>query len=139
MSHNSKLTRRKFCLDLTVTASLAFLFPWQTLLGGSYADMPMRSVDTLTGIIPNQESAAIIGREYLRIKPDEADVQKLVQLLNVRRDLTQDHQVQVDKSVLRTVLKKRQSDDFKCGRTVRIQGWVLSETECRLFALSALA
>ena len=32
----------------------------------------------------------------------------------------------------------RQNDDFASGRTVVLNGWVLSRTECRLCALAVL-
>jgi hypothetical protein len=32
----------------------------------------------------------------------------------------------------------RQCEDFRTGETVLVQGWVLSRTEARLYALAAL-
>jgi hypothetical protein len=65
------------------------------------------------------ESAAVIGRAYLEIAPDDAAASRL---------LPGDHDA----------LRERIVDDFASGRTVRIDGWILAVTEARLCAAVAL-
>ena len=79
-------------------------------------------------------SAAAIGRAYLQKSPQEADEPRLLRLIcppgrpwrtaNTRQ--------------LRVLIAQQQAEDFKQGRLVRVDGWMLSETETRLCALAAL-
>ena len=79
-------------------------------------------------------SAAVIGRAYLQESPQDADEPRLLRLLcppgrpwrtaNTRQ--------------LRVLIAQQQVEDFKQGRLVRVDGWMLSETETRLCALAAL-
>jgi hypothetical protein len=74
--------------------------------------------------------ARLIGREYLRSRPAEADIGTLVALLR-SNGLTRWN----DRRSIKKILK----GDFANSRTVNIHGWILSETETRLCALAWLS
>jgi hypothetical protein len=93
----------------------------------------------LNGFFHDKDSARVVGREYLRIKPVEADTLKLTELICAGR---QDRYAELSHSgmvKLRRMLLHQQREDFDKGRIVNVQGWILSETEARLCALTALA
>lgn len=85
--------------------------------------------ETLLALLPHPESAAVIGREYLRVTPDEADRDRLCAMLWPADALP---------GSLGEALARRQRADFAEGRTVRLRGWILARTEARLCALAAL-
>jgi hypothetical protein len=82
------------------------------------------------------ENAAMIsvGRAYLDQTPNEANVARLRQLL----DLAAETRATTLPGPEKERLAMRQSEDFRTGQTVLVQGWVLSRTEARLYALAAL-
>jgi hypothetical protein len=82
------------------------------------------------------ENAAMIsvGRAYLDQTPNEANVVRLRQLL----DLGAEASAATLPDPVKEKLAVRQSEDFRTGQTVLVQGWVLSRTEARLYALAAL-
>ncbi len=84
------------------------------------------------------ESARQIGAAYLRLRPWEADRGRLLGLLNASLRRLE----AVDASAMSTPGKWRTehfrqaiSQDFALNRTVNLEGWIVSETECRLCAL----
>jgi hypothetical protein len=82
------------------------------------------------------ESAAAVGREYLRLVPEERDAARLRQ--RILADCRETMGVGRPGRRLRAAVMARQRIDFEAGRTVRIDGWVLSRTEARLCGLAAL-
>ncbi len=81
-------------------------------------------------------SAQVVGREYLRYFPAEANKAKLNSL--IRGGLGAPG-LGRGPSATREWLSGRTRKDFEEGRVVEVQGWVLSATEARLCALSALS
>jgi hypothetical protein len=72
-------------------------------------------------------SAAMMGKAYMELAPSEIDESSLVR--GVGFDLDR---------FSWAALERRIEGDFASGRTVRLDGWVLSLTEARLYALAAL-
>ncbi len=77
------------------------------------------------------ESARLIGERYLQLFPDEAQEQVLIRGILGTDEIN-------SFSAFRAWLDKRRSADFERGDTVIIDGWVLSRSEARLYALFAL-
>ncbi|WP_158044312.1 hypothetical protein [Skermanella pratensis] len=87
----------------------------------------------LLALLRSPAAARRIGLAYLETSVDEADPAKLVALIvgdGVDRGTA-------DGDLLRHVAE-RQRADFAAGRTVKLDGWVLSRTEARLYALAAV-
>ncbi len=81
-----------------------------------------------------QAEAAIvrIGRRYRADHPDEDDREVLLERLGVRSGAA-------GSSDVLSSLDAQVSDDYGAGRTVWVDGWVLSVTEGRAAALVSLA
>jgi len=85
-----------------------------------------------------KESAAQVGREYLRCVPGEVDVSRLIDLICSFQEERRAELADADKAKLRGLLLLQQRQDFEKGRIVHVRGWILSETEARLCALAGL-
>lgn len=85
------------------------------------------------------ESAASIGRHYLRSMPEERNIDTLLALID--RTLADDGLATCDSDAGSTTRAIARSirNDFADGRIVSVQGWMLSRTEARIGALAALA
>jgi hypothetical protein len=92
------------------------------------AAKPLRSVQ------PENAAMVSVGRAYLDQTPQEANAARLRQLL----DLAAEVRAATLPGPEKERLALRQSEDFRTGQTVLVQGWVLSRTEARLYALAAL-
>lgn len=94
--------------------------------------------EKLCSVFSARESANVIGRQYLRDTSEEADVNVLVDSLCRHQPEAYLKYMTADSATLRQMIIKQQREDFGQGRTLRVDGWILSETEIRLCALSAL-
>jgi len=121
-----KTDRRSFLRDYPLGAA-ALLLTLQANTG-RLAAKPLRPVGS------EHEAMISVGRAYLSQAPEEADAQRLRRLLALTDE--------VSALSLPTPEKERlamqQCEDFRAGKTVLLQGWVLSRTEVRLYALAAL-
>ncbi len=94
---------------------------------------------SLADFFKSRESAIKIGQAYLRNAPAEADVNRLIELVSLSQP---EHRLELAHAQVarrRELLVRQQREDFRCGRIVKVEGWILSETEARLCALAALA
>lgn len=85
----------------------------------------------LRGLITDREGAARLGRSYLGVHPTEARRGVLV------RDLVGLTEPTSVSDASREVAARIRGD-YAAGSTVVVDGWVLSRTEARLYALVAL-
>jgi hypothetical protein len=92
----------------------------------------------LANFFIHKESASSVGIEYLKCVPKEADVHTLVHLIFSTKSELRTELNKADTNKFRKLLLLQQRQDFEHGRTVKVQGWILSETEARLCALAAL-
>jgi hypothetical protein len=105
-----------------------------------YAQGYSHSLDNgLRNIFHNKKSAKIIGRRYLAMVPEEANLKRLRALI-YRTSGYENFLLYYNKdNKLRDFLAAKQQDDFRNDHTVILDGWLLSETEARLCALVALS
>jgi len=80
------------------------------MLGGNFQDLA---------------SVKLIGREYLKLTPEENNLDRLIELLGPARNW---------ESLRQTV-----RNDFRHDRLVNLQGWPISVTAARTYAVVALA
>lgn len=92
----------------------------------------------LLKLLEDKDSAKVIGREYLRQAPKEADEHLLIDLLCACGPEGRAELARADAVKLRDWLSLKQRRDFEHGQVVDVQGWILSETEVRLCALAAV-
>ena len=92
----------------------------------------------LAGLFARGQSAPRIGRVYLRQAPGERDATTLVRLIadSLAVDAAALHRM--DGGALRQRIERRIRQDFAESRTTSVDGWVLSVTEARLYATTAL-
>lgn len=91
--------------------------------------------------VPSPRSAAMLGKEYLRCHPREANVALLLDLLAGEMGHCTTPSPGGSRACTPStdeVLGALHLSDFEHGRTVELWGWVLSRTEARLYALRAL-
>ncbi len=91
----------------------------------------------LVEVFRRRQSAVAIGRAYLRELVEQPRVESLLQ--EVVADLDPAHELRrTSLSALRQMLHARIRQDFAAGRTVRVDGWMLGQTEAKLCGLAAL-
>ena len=94
--------------------------------------------NVIANLFRNRGSAITVGQAYLHYFPNERNLAVLL------ADLDQDSfgpaaaPEPTREARIRTLFKQRRRDDFAEGRTVILNGWVLSLTEARLCAAAAL-
>jgi len=92
----------------------------------------------LVGLFSEPVSAASIGARYLANRRDDVDAARL---LHEFVDGDESILARLDgmpQTQLRTFVRERIREDFLAGRTESVDGWVLSASELRLYALAAL-
>jgi hypothetical protein len=132
------LNRRRF-LVLTVTAGGSLLV--QASLPG--AELGWRGRQStlsvkLTGLLEHQDSARIVGSEYLARYPQEADAHVLQERIVVGFAGGYGVLASANESTIRKLIGDRVRQDFETEQTVKLQGWILSVTEARLCALTLI-
>lgn len=92
-------------------------------------------------LVPDLAAAGRLGRSYLSAHPAELDSQRLADgvLGPLRLPAAADAIDSTPETVLIARARRVVVDDYVAGRVVDIDGWVLSITEARLYALAALA
>ncbi len=128
--------RRLIQLMIGVAAGLALSPSRQT---SGWRDRHDELGARLAALFSQPRSAAVIGQAYLQQYAQEADALRLHHL--IARDVAQQgaglHYA--GDAELRDLLQQRIWQDFADDRVVKLNGWILSVTEARLYALAALA
>jgi len=83
-------------------------------------------------------SRLVVGGAYVRLVPEEACVDLLVQYVGGSRLLSDIPLAELKPCQIRAQLTRQIRDDFSGGRLVEVDGWLLSVTEARLCALAWL-
>jgi hypothetical protein len=97
-------------------------------------------MNRLTHLITSPDSARFIGSEYLQSLPSSArNSSTMVHALCAISSSNPDDWIKLGDQDLRNLIDRQQRKDFEYNRTVKIDGWILSETEVRLCALATLA
>ncbi|UEM22355.1 hypothetical protein JL100_006305 [Skermanella mucosa] len=125
------MNRRELLATATATATAAAVLLCGSPGPARAAALP--EARRLLALLRSPAAARRIGRAYLETAADEADPAKLVTL--IVGDGADGGTA--DGDLLRHVAE-RQRADFAAGRTVKLDGWVLSRTEARLYALAAV-
>ena len=111
-------------------------------LGPAAGEVPgSQAVGLLNILVPDTAAAGRLGRAYLTAHPAELDLQRLVDgvLGPMRLSGGADAIDSTPEAELIARIRRLVIDDYLAGRIVDIDGWVLSITEARLYALAALA
>ncbi len=132
-------TRRRFLVWISTAAAAAAMPGWLVALSPPVSGVG-RVVDRLTidlRELVRGDGPRAVGRAYLREHPGEREAEVLVRLLlpPERRERFERAGPEARHEALRGWV----SEDFRAGRIVRVEGWILARTEARLSALSSLA
>src|SRR5689334_4386069 len=84
----------------------------------------------LAAVLPHREAAAAVGRAYAATGAESVGPHLL------DRVMPADQVAAASDVELRTLLGAKRREDFREGRTVTVEGWVLSVSEARLCALA---
>ena len=72
-----------------------------------------------------------LGRRYLQAHPDDNDPARIRKALGLTNDTE-------DEASRRARIDAALSEDLEAYEMVEIEGWALTRTECRIYALAAL-
>ena len=126
----------------SVTASVAGFFLFQIRLPASAGIAPgpygAGISQHLARLFRNYEGVTAVGKKYLACIPFETDAEKLAQQALPGAENTAMGAGEVGYDQFKAVVHSRVRDDFRQGRVINLDGWVLSETEVRLCSLLAL-
>ena len=126
---------------LRIFASLIVLEasgPAGKLIGRNFPASSDSLASSLAGLFSHKRSAEVVGREYLRRAPAEADVRRLVHLIFPFPEEQHAKLAKAGPERLRSLILSQQRRDFELNRIVKVQGWMLSQAEARLCALATL-
>src|SRR5689334_14417972 len=130
------LLTRRAAVQLIAISSIFLPSNWAFRLLSTGAEAKL--IKKITDFYSHKEDAAIIGFEYLNSAPDEFDIHNMIDLI-CSHDAQRYKQLTEAKSdEARAIIARWQREDFESGRIVRVSGWLLSETETRVCALTAL-
>lgn len=127
-----EFSRRRF---LSVLAGLGVIGLFNRL---PWAQDSNQLPERLAQVYRHPQSAAVVGRAYLKSAPHEADAQTLTTLISVELGPDRQRLLTLDTNRLRSTLHNQVHEDFKNRRTVMVDGWILAQTEARLCALTAV-
>jgi hypothetical protein len=137
MSQNTLLTRRTAfrgaaIISMFLSSNCVFRF------FRSQQQTRAELIKTITGFYSRKEDAAMIGVEYLNSALEEADMQKIMDLICPNESDRYRQLVGANSDEAHAIIVGWQREDFEHGRIVNVSGWLLSETEARVCALAAL-
>jgi hypothetical protein len=137
MIKHGNISRRNYLHILVCLSALGLARSTRTLaiFGGRSESETLTT--RLTEIFRHRESASVIGREFLRCVPAEADEHLLIDLICSSRKEQRAKLARANSGMLREWILRQHRKDFENGRIVNIQGWLLSKTEVRVCALLA--
>lgn len=136
-------SRRQFLASL-VAFGAALIAPGITVdlsrdAAWSPGDAFDRSRAALTELFGDLDNAQAVGAEYLRLRPEDADRARLLGLIAASIPADPAALRRREQSAVMHMLEDSVRRDFEHARMIQLRGWMLSITEARLCALSALA
>lgn len=123
--------RRQWLKGLALTF-LTMLMPKFVTASKTEVDPEQAQRFLLIGLFRHPASARMVGCEYLRLYPEEADPALLVRLLMLQVEIKR------DTIALKRALQEKRRRDFGRGDVVMLKGCLMSRTELRLCALAAI-
>lgn len=128
-------TRRQFLIGLALVFAVSFRRSRSSgTTRGELLPARLKRV-----IVFDSNSASAIFGAFLEQAPAERDLKHLVSSV-IGEDAAWPASIEsLSDAQLRHRIMQRIRDDFGCGNTVQLDGWVLSRTEARLCGIIALA
>lgn len=92
----------------------------------------------IKSLFRTRESAEALGRRYLELYPEDAHTGKILSDFEKDHGWTSLEMASAGRREFERLVRDAIADDFRMRRTVSLESWVLSRTEARLCALTAL-
>ena len=137
MRGQRRTSRRRFlqaAFGAGFAAALVPLRPWRALIELTTPPLGLR----LTELLEHRGSARVVGREYLRGASGGLSARDLVDAITSGLPGGREAASAASRSELQQLLAARVRKDFEDELTVNLRGWIVSRTEARLCALTAL-
>ena len=125
------MQRRAF-IQLSAFTAVALSVPF--INGCSYNQLNAEAQPLLFSHLTDEKTILQTGVTYLKSHPVENNKSKLSEILLENAGLT----TSTDKATIRFMLDNCVRSDFKTGKIININGWVLSITEARQCALFSI-
>ena len=125
--------KRKDFIQLSAFATAALSLPLLPSCNAPGSDQAMAQLNFLSRLF-DEQTIKKTGTSYLQKIPAEKSHHKLVQLLANNSPIAGSS----DEKAIHQYLEEQVKMDFEAGKTVMINGWVLSVTEARQCALFSL-
>jgi hypothetical protein len=129
-----KSSRRRFLLSFFGLGLLALARPHLAWTGVAKQIRYSPLTSQLEELLKHTKSAVIIGRQYLRLAPQEREPQVLLNLISLSCG---ESVFDLNSDKLRECLRLQTRQDFAEGHIIKMHGWMLSITEARFCALAA--
>ena len=131
----TRMIRRKFLRD-----GLALFLAAQTGWAKSILKQPSTSAEAqaICSLSPARESAVRLGSRYLLQHPEHGNPRLLAELIFSGWSETERRLAVSEPVVLKEMLAARIRQDFRDHEVSSLDGWVLSKTELRHWALLSL-
>ena len=136
MSEQPPISRRRLLLGAAAVAAAALVPSGARRLGlaGSTSSSVVVLASRLRALLDDPAAAARLGRDYLDWVTRWPTVEELIEQL-LPMSGTIESTSQSDPGVLLRGIAERRASDYREGRIVPCDGWLISETEGRLAAL----
>lgn len=139
MSDATAMNRRQFMLLALAAAGAVAARSKLPAIAAGWPKPENLLRSKLTALFIHQESAQAIGLAYVQSYPNEADAQALEDQIALGIAGGRAVLAGAGGREMSALINDRIRQDFEAEQVVKVQGWVLSITEARLCALSALA
>lgn len=96
--------------------------------------LALKIVGTTSSVL----SALKVGEAFLKEYPEERNITRLVPLLCQGYKKSPDELMRMDRKTLIFWQREEVFNDFKVGRVIKVQGWLLSIFEARVCALVSM-
>jgi hypothetical protein len=131
------VTRRSIVVALVQAGGLALTLGRRPAVAATCSPPIDPAVAKLRSLVTDPAGARCIGQLYLRQAPAEQDPAHLASLILSSLQLSSDNPLRLRRRALSKLFSVGVRADFAAGRTVILDGWVLSRTEARVCALWA--
>jgi len=129
------VTRRSVLLALVQAGGLALAFGRRMALAPGLSPPADPILARLRSLLSEPLGARHIGQINLRQAPAEGEPMPLASLILSSMELTGEDALRLERPALARRFSAGVRADFAAGRTVVLDGWILSRTEARVCAL----
>ena len=117
---------------------LLFVTSSASLQWGRERSSPSAEVHALCSLCQANASAVRLGRKYLLQHPEYADPEWLAEQVFAHWRPSERRLALTEQDALKKLLNRQIRQDFRRHEVARLDGWVLSKTELRQWALLSL-